>query len=50
MPLNCKTPQDVMAAISEHGIQMVDVKFTDLYGQWQHFTVPVERFDAEDAL
>jgi len=26
---------------------MVDVKFTDLYGQWHHFTMPVEEFDIE---
>ncbi len=50
MALNCKTPQDVMAAISENGILMVDVKFTDLYGQWQHYTLPVERFDPEGAF
>ncbi len=50
MPLSCKTPQDVMTAISEHGIQMVDVKFTDLYGQWHHYTMPVERFDADGAF
>jgi glutamine synthetase len=50
MPLNAKTPQDVMAAISEHDIRIVDVKFTDLYGQWQHFSLPVEHFDAEDAF
>ncbi len=47
MHLGCSTPQDVLDAISKHGIQMVDVKFTDLYGQWQHFTLPVEEFDIE---
>ncbi|MCC9076046.1 type I glutamate--ammonia ligase [Litorilinea aerophila] len=50
MHLGCKTPQDVMAAISEHGIEMVDIKFTDLFGQWQHFSIPVEHFDAESAF
>lgn len=50
MPLNCKTPQDVMAAISEHDIKIVDVKFTDLYGQWQHFSFPIGLFDPEDAF
>jgi glutamine synthetase len=50
MALNCKTPQDVMAAISENGILIVDVKFTDLYGQWHHYSMPVERFDADSAF
>jgi glutamine synthetase len=50
MPLNCKTPQDVMDAISAHGIKFVDVKFTDLYGQWHHFSMPVERFEADAAF
>ncbi len=50
MPLNCKTPQDVMAVISEQNIKFVDVKFTDLFGQWQHFSMPVEHFDAESAF
>jgi glutamine synthetase len=39
-----------MSAISENGIQMVDVKFTDLYGQWHHYTMPVERFDSDSAF
>ena len=50
MSLGCKTPQDVMTAIADHGIKIVDVKFTDLYGQWHHFSMPVEEFDAEDAV
>jgi glutamine synthetase len=50
MNLNCSTPADVLAAIEEHGAQMVDVKFTDLYGQWQHFTMPVEQFEADGAF
>jgi glutamine synthetase len=49
MALNTKSAKDVMSAISEHGIQIVDIKFTDLYGQWHHFSLPVEHFD-EDAF
>jgi glutamine synthetase len=41
---------DVMKAIKENNILIVDVKFTDLYGQWQHFSLPVEGFDPEDAF
>ena len=46
MHLGCSTPQDVVAALKEHDINIVDVKFTDLYGQWHHFSMPVEGFDA----
>ncbi|MBI3966018.1 MAG: type I glutamate--ammonia ligase, partial [Chloroflexi bacterium] len=31
----------------EKGVKMVDVKFIDLPGTWQHFSVPVEKFDAD---
>ncbi len=41
---------DVIKLIEEKGIKFIDVKFTDLFGQWQHFSVPVEAFSVEDAL
>ena len=44
------TPSDVMALLKEHDLQMVDVKFTDLFGEWQHFSLPVEEFSAETAF
>ncbi len=50
MHLNCKTADDVRAAIKDLGIQIVDVKFTDLFGQWHHFSMPFEEFDPEDEL
>jgi glutamine synthetase len=50
MATKFSTQADVMAAIQDNGIQIVDVKFTDLFGQWQHFSLPVEGFDAEDAF
>jgi len=28
-------------------VKMIDIRFTDLPGQWQHFTIPVRRFDEE---
>lgn len=28
-------------------VKMIDIRFTDLPGQWQHFTIPVSRFDEE---
>ena len=35
------TENEVMQYIKEQEIQFVDVKFCDLLGTWQHFTVPV---------
>jgi glutamine synthetase len=37
----------VLEHIEERGIQVVDVKFTDLPGTWQHFSVPASAFDRE---
>lgn len=50
MALKCSTPADVMAAIEEHGVQFVDVKFTDVFGQWHHFSMPIEHFDPDGAF
>lgn len=50
MALSTKTSGDVMAALKENEIRFVDVKFTDLFGQWQHFSMPVENFDEGDAF
>ena len=41
------TPDDVMKLVRENGIKMVDVKFTDLPGTLQHFTVPIKHFDED---
>lgn len=35
------TPEDVMAYAKEKGIKIVDFKFVDLPGTWQHFSTPV---------
>jgi glutamine synthetase len=35
------TPQDVFRIIEENDIQIVDLKFNDLPGLWQHFSIPV---------
>jgi glutamine synthetase len=47
MALNCKTHDDVMAAIKEQHVQIVDVRFTDLPGVWQHFSLPAVAFDPD---
>ncbi len=47
------TPSEVIAFAKEKGIRIVDVKFTDLPGMWQHFSMPVSELDEgafEDGL
>ena len=39
--------QSVLETIRQKGIQVVDVKFTDLPGQWQHFSIPAKTLDEE---
>ena len=40
MTLGCKTSKDVMKAIKEHGVEMVDIRLTDMPGMWQHISYP----------
>ena len=42
-----KTAQDVLSMIEEQGIRMVDVRFMDLLGAWQHFTVPAHELEID---
>ncbi len=42
-------PQDVIARIKEKNIQVVDLKFVDLPGLWQHFTISPREL-AEDSF
>lgn len=39
-------PQDVLAFAKDRGVKMVDFKFVDLPGVWQHFTVPLGEVSA----
>ena len=41
-------PQGVLQLIQDKGIQMVDFKFTDLPGTWQHFSVPAASLSEDD--
>src|SRR5262245_65044360 len=38
--LNCATSQDILKTIKDKNVEMVDLRFTDLPGVWQHFSVP----------
>src|SRR5881409_41213 len=37
---NCATAEDLVKAIKDEKVQMIDLRFTDLPGVWQHFSVP----------
>jgi hypothetical protein len=44
---NKKTPADVSKMIKDHEVKLVDFKFTDLPGSWQHFTTTLTEYDEE---
>src|SRR5260370_33404123 len=49
MALSCITAEDVLKTVKDKNVQMIDLRFTDLPGGWQHFSVPPSAVNA-DAL
>ena|SRR5438093_2997910 len=43
------SPADVFRLLKDNGVQIVDLKFIDFPGLWQHFSIPVDKLD-EDAF
>ena len=41
------TPSDVLKYAEKHGAKLVDLKFIDLPGIWQHTTVTIEQLKEE---
>jgi len=39
------TPKEVLELAKTKGAKMVDLKFMDLVGTWQHFSVPIHQLD-----
>ncbi len=37
----CRTPREVGLFAKEHHIEIVDLKYIDIFGAWQHFSIPV---------
>ena len=37
-----KDPKDVVKLIEKNNIEIIDLKFNDLPGLWQHFSIPAE--------
>ena len=42
-----KTPAEVIAYVEQRGIKIVDLKFMDLIGLWQHFQIPAKMLQEE---
>src|SRR2546427_3283394 len=41
-PVAGPSPADVVRKAKEAGMQVVDLRFTDLPGTWQHFSIPLK--------
>jgi glutamine synthetase len=47
MALSCATAKDVLKTIKDEKVQMIDLRFADLPGVWQHFSVPPSAVGAD---
>jgi glutamine synthetase len=47
--MSAQTPKDVIDYIRDHDIRMVDIRFIDMLGAWQHFSVPAHEL-TQDAF
>jgi glutamine synthetase len=47
MSYDCKTPDDVLKVVKDQRIEMIDLRFADLPGLWQHFSVPPGALDQD---
>lgn len=43
------TPADAIAFMKENEVEFVDIRFTDPFGMWHHFTFPIHNF-SEDSF
>jgi glutamine synthetase len=41
------SPREAIQFAREHNARVVDVKFTDLFGMWHHFSFPAELLTEE---
>ena len=42
---NIKTPKDIIALLKKENVKVVDLRFMDFPGLWQHFSIPVGELD-----
>src|SRR5262249_1371742 len=47
MHYECKSPEDLLKTIKDEKIEMIDLRFTDVPGLWQHFSVPPRALDRD---
>ncbi len=40
-----KTPKDVLEMIKSEGVRIIDLRFLDFPGLWQHFSIPVSELE-----
>lgn len=38
------TPKEAVKFVKENGCELVDIRFTDLFGMWHHFSIPASDF------
>jgi glutamine synthetase len=48
MAAGATSPAEVLEFAGERGVEMVDLKFVDLPGTWQHMTLPIGALDSGD--
>src|SRR5437016_6413536 len=41
------TPKSVLEMAKKQGAKMVDIKFVDTFGTWQHFSLPISELNEE---
>jgi glutamine synthetase len=39
------TPKEVLEMAKENGVKMIDLRFMDYPGLWQHFSVPIRELE-----
>ena len=42
-----KSPQEVLSQIKDEGIELIDLKFTDIHGKWQHLTLTSDMIEED---
>ncbi len=46
-PASKTSPREVLERAKAEGVQVVDVRFVDLPGTWQHFSMPLGELDVD---
>jgi glutamine synthetase len=41
------SPRDAVSFVKDNDVQIVDIRFTDLFGMWHHFSIPAQDFTTD---